>query len=67
MNLTVILNNRYSAKDFDPNKKISAEDFEQLKSLLRMSPSSVNIQPWHFVIATTDEGKKEWQKVCRDS
>ncbi len=61
-NLTEILNNRYSAKDFDPNKKISAEDFEELKSLLRMSPSSVNIQPWHFIIATTDEGKKRMAK-----
>jgi nitroreductase/dihydropteridine reductase len=62
MNLTEILNNRYSAKAFDPSKKISPEDFEQLKSLLRMSPSSVNIQPWHFIIATTDEGKTRMAK-----
>lgn len=62
MNLTEIVNKRYSTKAFDPNKKITAEDFEQLKSLLQMSPSSVNIQPWHFVIAATEEGKHRMAK-----
>lgn len=62
MNLTEILNKRYSTKSFDPVKKISDEDVEQLKSLLQMSPSSVNIQPWHFVIATTETGKQRMAK-----
>ena len=62
MNLIGILNNRYSTKSFDPNKKIASEDVEQLKSLLRLSPSSVNIQPWHFVIAATEEGKQRMAK-----
>jgi nitroreductase/dihydropteridine reductase len=62
MNLTEILQNRYSTKHFDPAKKIAAEDLEQLKSLLQMSPSSVNIQPWHFVIASTEEGKQRMAK-----
>jgi len=56
------LNWRYSTKDFDPNKKVSNADFKQLKALLRMSPSSTNIQPWHFVIANTEEGKKRVAK-----
>lgn len=67
MNIINILNNRYSTKSFDPTKKISAETFEQLKSLLRMSPSSVNIQPWHFVIAATDEGKSRMAKGVQGS
>lgn len=58
MNIKETLNWRYSTKEFDPTKKISNEDFEQVKALLRMSPSSTNIQPWHFVIANTEEGKK---------
>lgn len=62
MNLTTIINRRYSTKFFDPTKKITVEEFEQLKSLLQMSPSSVNIQPWHFVIASTEEGKKRMAK-----
>ena len=57
MNLIETLNWRYSTKEFDPNKKVSEEDFQQVKALLRMSPSSTNIQPWHFIIANSDEGK----------
>lgn len=62
MNLTNILNNRYSTKAFDPNKKISEADFQQVKGLLRMSPSSTNIQPWHFIVAHTTEGKERIAK-----
>jgi len=62
MNLIEVLNRRYSTKEFDPNRKISNEDFEQIKALLRMSPSSTNIQPWHFIIADTKEGKERIAK-----
>jgi len=51
------LNWRYSTKAFDPSKKISTEDFEQIKEILQFSPSSTNIQPWKFVIADDDAGK----------
>lgn len=57
MNLKEILNWRYSTKSFDPSKKVSDADLDQLKNLLRMSPSSTNLQPWHFIIASTEEGK----------
>ncbi|MBK5242982.1 oxygen-insensitive NAD(P)H nitroreductase [Clostridium sp.] len=62
MNLIEILNTRYSVKEFDSTKKISNEDFIKIKALLRLSASSVNGQPWHFVIANTDEGKKQISK-----
>ena len=62
MDVIKALNWRYSTKDFDPNKKISEEDFAKVKEILRMSPSSTNLQPWHFVIANTDEGKKRMAK-----
>ena len=56
-NITEAMNWRYSTKEFDANKKISAADFQSLKDILRLSPSSTNIQPWHFVIADDDAGK----------
>tara|TARA_R110002074_G_scaffold221220_2_gene391810 strand:+ start:623 stop:1282 length:660 start_codon:yes stop_codon:yes gene_type:complete len=62
MDIKNVLNWRYSTKEFDPNKKISKEDFDQVKALLRMSPSSTNLQPWHFIIASTEEGKKRIAK-----
>ncbi|MHA3978761.1 oxygen-insensitive NAD(P)H nitroreductase [Halovulum sp. GXIMD14794] len=48
---------RYTAKAYDPAKKISDDKIEKIKELLRFSPSSVNGQPWHFILASTDEGK----------
>ncbi|MGV8907192.1 MAG: oxygen-insensitive NAD(P)H nitroreductase [Acetobacterium sp.] len=62
MNLIDVLDTRYSVKEFDAAKKISDEDLTKIKALLRFSPSSVNGQPWHFVIANTDEGKKRISK-----
>ncbi len=48
---------RYSTKAFDPSKKISDADFVQLLEVIRLSPSSVNSQPWHFIVSCIDEGK----------
>lgn len=53
---------RYSAKAYDPTKKISQEDIAKVKELLRFSPSSVNSQPWHFILASTSEGKEHIAK-----
>lgn len=57
MNIKQIVTQRYATKAFDTAKKISAEDFEQIKAALRGSPSSVNIQPWHFIVADDEAGK----------
>ena len=66
MNITEFLNTRYSTKAFDPNKKISADDFAQLKNAMRFSPSSTNAQPWHFVIADDDAGKARIAKAMEN-
>ncbi|WP_405575795.1 oxygen-insensitive NAD(P)H nitroreductase [Winogradskyella sp. Asnod2-B02-A] len=62
MNLSETLNWRYTTKEFDPTKKISEADMAEVKNLLRMSPSSVNLQPWHFIVAETTEGKARMAK-----
>lgn len=62
MNIKEILNWRYSTKEFDPTAKVTEEDFEQVKALLQMSPSSTNIQPWHFIIANSEKGKERVAK-----
>lgn len=54
---------RYTTKAFDPSKKISKEDAEKIETLLRYSPSSTNSQPWHFFIASTEEGKNTVAKA----
>ena len=66
MDIIETLNWRYSTKDFDPEKKISADDFKQIKALLRMSASSTNIQPWHFIIAKDEEERSALRKERRE-
>ncbi|MFV0289093.1 MAG: nitroreductase family protein [Mycoplasmatales bacterium] len=56
MNITKLLDERYSVKKFNPDFKLSEEQFQNIKKLLQFSPSSVNIQPWSFTIATTKQG-----------
>ncbi|WP_347374738.1 oxygen-insensitive NAD(P)H nitroreductase [Aequorivita sp. Q41] len=63
MNLIEISNRRYSTKEFDTKKNISEEDIKQIKGLLRLSPSSTNIQPWHFIMTTTQQGKERISKA----
>ncbi len=57
MNISRIATTRHTAKAFDPTQQIPETVIEELRILLRHSPSSVNSQPWHFVIAATDAGK----------
>ncbi len=57
MNIAQIAQTRYTTKAFDPTKKIPAETVEQLLAVLRNTPSSINSQPWHFFVASTDAGK----------
>lgn len=55
--------NRHTVKAYDPAKKISDENVEKIKELLRFSASSTNAQPWHFILASTDEGKQRIAKA----
>lgn len=66
-NLTEAMESRYAVKDYDPTKKISAEDLQSLKDVLRLSPSATNIQPWHFIIAESDEAKARVAKATDEN
>lgn len=57
MDIISVALQRYSTKAFDPTKKLTDDQAEKLKTLLRYSPSSTNSQPWHFILASTEEGK----------
>ncbi|MEE6801644.1 oxygen-insensitive NAD(P)H nitroreductase [Escherichia coli O8:H10] len=57
MDIVSIALQRYSTKAFDASKKVTADEAEKIKTLLRYSPSSTNSQPWHFIVASTEEGK----------
>jgi nitroreductase/dihydropteridine reductase len=65
MDIARIALSRHTCKAYDPSKTIPADKIEQIKTLLRYSPSSVNSQPWHFIVASSDEGKARIAKAAQ--
>lgn len=49
---------RHACKIFDPAKRISAEDEQFILEAGRLSPSSMGLEPWHFLIID-DVGLRE--------
>jgi nitroreductase len=52
------LMSKHLTRYFDPNKTIPEETVQQLLKFLRSAPTSTNIQPNHFYVLATDEGKE---------
>lgn len=53
------LNWRYAAKQFDPTRKISPEDWATLENALILSPSSYGLQPWRFVVISDQKMREK--------
>lgn len=65
IHITDFAKKRHTAKAYTP-RRISDDDMTQVRDLLRFSPSSTNLQPWHFVIAETEEGKARVAKAAAE-
>ncbi len=65
MDILKILNRRYATKKFDTTKKLSDDKMDAIKTILQMSPSSTNLQPWHFIIATTEQSKERISRATQ--
>ncbi len=57
---------RFTAKKFNPEKIISKSDFEKLKKILQLSPSSVNSQPWMFIWGSAKASKNRIRPALFD-
>ncbi|PCF43912.1 nitroreductase family protein [Staphylococcus delphini] len=52
-----ILTGRRSVKVFDTEVKIPREEMNEMIRKATLAPSSINMQPWRFVVVDTPEGK----------
>lgn len=59
-----VLNFRHACKEFDTDKKISDNDFEVILEGGRLSPSSLSVEPWNFLVIENQELKNELGAVC---
>ncbi|WP_010631795.1 NAD(P)H-dependent oxidoreductase [Sporolactobacillus vineae] len=49
---------RHACKKFDPDKKISDEDFNFILETAHLSPSSFGLEPWKFVVVQNKDLRK---------
>ena len=57
------LNWRHAVKKYDSSKKVSAEDLSVLLEAMRLSASSINSQPWKFIVIESDAAKQRMNKT----
>ena len=58
MDLLTVAQQRYTTKAYDADQTIPQKDLETLLEVLRLTPSSINIQPWHFLVISSDDAKE---------
>lgn len=52
------LKQRYTAKRYDSSKRIPQEELEIIYEAMRLSASSINSQPWKFIVIESDAAKQ---------
>lgn len=54
---------RHTTKKYDATRKVSQEDLDVLFEAMRLSASSINSQPWKFVVIESSEAKQRMNKT----
>lgn len=52
------LQNRYTAKKYDSSKRVEQQDLDVIYEAMRLSASSINSQPWKFIVIESDQAKQ---------
>ncbi|MEE4576609.1 nitroreductase family protein [Paenibacillus polymyxa] len=56
---------RRSVKVYDPSVKISREEMTEILTEATRAPSSINLQPWRFLVIDSPEGKATLAPLAR--
>ncbi len=59
MNVLENLNWRYATKSFDPTKKVSQSDLQEILEAFRLSPSGYGLQPWKLIVVENPQTRAE--------
>lgn len=65
MNFLKAMQERYTTKKYNPDKKIKASKIEELKEILRLTPSSINSQPWRFTFVSDELTREKLSKYSK--
>lgn len=59
-----MMNYRHACKLFDNTKSVSEDDLDFILECGRLSPSSIGMEQWKFVVIQNDELKQKLQGAC---
>lgn len=62
--VNTLFNARYAAKHYDPDRVVSPEDFATIIEAGRLAPSSMGLEPWHFIHLKNKEVIEAIQPYC---
>ncbi|AIQ15744.1 NAD(P)H nitroreductase [Paenibacillus sp. FSL H7-0357] len=60
-----IITGRRSVRKYDTSVKISKEEMTEILTETTLAPSSVNMQPWRFLVIESAEGKAKLGPIAR--
>ncbi|QIZ05913.1 nitroreductase family protein [Priestia megaterium] len=60
-----IVTERHSIKNYNKSVKISREEMTEILTLATSAPSSVNMQPWRFLVIESPEAKAKLAPLAR--
>ncbi|MBZ7972351.1 MULTISPECIES: NAD(P)H-dependent oxidoreductase [Campylobacter] len=54
---------RYSCRNFK-NEKLNPQDLRNILEIARLSPSSLGLEPWKFVVVQDEKKKEKLSEIC---
>lgn len=60
-----IITGRRSVRKYDTSVKISKEEMTEILTEATLAPSSVNMQPWRFLVIESEEAKAKLAPIAR--
>ena len=55
---------RHACKQFNPDKKIPTDEFNQILEFGRLSPSSFGMEQWRFLVIETAKLREQLREAC---
>lgn len=62
--LVEVFKKRYTCKSYDPQLSVSDDDMDALLEVARLSPSSMGLEPWHFLVYERGEKLDQFLPFC---
>lgn len=56
---------RRSIRTYQPDVKISQQEMQELLAEATLAPSSLNLQPWRFLVIESEEGKATLKELAK--